>query len=70
LQLRDIARQHKYAQALLILTLCLKVISGYAEAQSNRSRLGQLIQENVEATDIAQQRIDAQLHLIADKEAS
>jgi hypothetical protein len=32
LQLRDIVQQHEYAQALLILTLCPKIIGGYAEA--------------------------------------
>jgi hypothetical protein len=49
--------------------LCPKIISGYAEAQSNGSRLGQLIHENVEAANIAQQQIDAQLYPIADEEA-
>jgi hypothetical protein len=49
--------------------LCPKVIGGYAEAQANESRLGQLIRENVDAADIARQRGDAQLYPIADEDA-
>jgi hypothetical protein len=51
------------------LTLCSKVISGYAEAQANGSRLGQLIRENVEAADIARQRSNTQLYPIVDEDA-
>lgn len=51
--------------ALPKLTQCPKVIGGYAEAQANESRLGQLIRENVDAADIARQRGDVQLVLIS-----
>ena len=50
--------------------MCPKVIGGYAEAQANESQLGQLIRENVDAVDIAQQCGDAQLYPIADEDAS
>jgi hypothetical protein len=69
LQLRHIVREHQYVRALPELTLCPKVIGGYAEAQANESRLGQLIRENVDAADIARQRGDAQLYPIADEDA-
>ena len=56
--------------------MCPKVIGGYAKAQANESRLGQLIRENVDAVDIARQvadiarqRVDTQLYPIADEDA-
>jgi hypothetical protein len=49
--------------------LCPKIIGGYAEAQANGSRLGQLIHDNVDAANIARQRVEAQQFLIADEDA-
>jgi hypothetical protein len=49
--------------------LCPKVIGGYAKAQANESRLGQLIRENVDAVNIVRQRGNAQLYPIVDEDA-
>ena len=62
-------RQHYHTHALLELTLSLKIIGGYVEAQANRSQLGQLIYNNVDAANIARQRVKAQQFQIVDEDA-